>query len=93
MRSTKELLQILLDHIEELLYLGGNLGLCDLTGALGSRNIISTEESFHLWGYIQTHRPINLHYIMSAFHDDQYFWKAGRIKPRIKWLKQQIKKL
>lgn len=79
MRTTKELLQIMLDNIDEMVF-----GLCGLVSLLRTRGIITLHEYFRLKHYLEDNRPPEL-------YGSAYWWKIGVKKPRIKWLKKQIK--
>jgi hypothetical protein len=83
MRSTKELLQIMLSHINEV-----REGLCGIVWQLGDRGIFNSEEHLRILNYIADNRPINLRRILNT----AYYWKPGKIKPRKRWLKRQIKR-
>jgi hypothetical protein len=83
MRTTKELLEIMLENIGKL-----NTGLCRLVRQLQSERIITHEEANHLLNYIFKNKPFNLTTIMS---DSFYYWDCGKQKPRRRWLKRHIR--
>ena len=82
MRNIKELLQLVLFDINYL-----ESGLCNLVGQLYCRNIITFDEVKLLKIYIYNHRPNNYHKKIGNL----FYWKLGEKKPRIAWLKRQIK--
>ena len=89
MRSLKQLFQVMLEH--QNLF---QSGMCQWIFWLHCKNIISTEERNILVIYIKNHRPITLFYLLSPFHDyHDYYWQPKNIKPRVRWIKKQIKKL
>jgi hypothetical protein len=78
MRTTKELLQIMLNN--QNLFDGG---LCRWAFNLWENRNINYNELNQLNNYISTHptlRGINR----------AYYWECGKIKPRIEWLKNHI---
>jgi hypothetical protein len=69
-------------------------GLCAWVNSLHLCKIISTEEGFHLKNYIRNNRPSKYSSFESFIHRDcNYYWGSGNHIPRIKWIKQHIKKL
>ena len=92
MRTIKELLQLLLIHFETSKQ--QIAGLCDGCWDLVRDKIIEPEEYRELVRFIRNNRPkwYSIHYCYSQ-KDRMYWWKIGNRKPRIKWLKSQIKKL
>lgn len=90
MRTIKELLQIMLDNPQHF-----HEGLCRWTINLCNVELINTEEYQVLKTYIKTNKP----FICSSFDvlnqrisSNPYYWKIGKIEPRIKWLKKHINK-
>lgn len=90
MRTIKELLQIMLDNPQHF-----ENGLCMWTNNLYYGELITSEEYWILRNYIKTNRP----FICSSFDVlnqrislNPYYWKVGKIEPRIKWLKKHINK-
>ena len=83
MRTTKELLTVMLTNIK--LFKGG---LCGLVWRLEDDGIINSNEYLHLLDYMAKHRPMNLRRITNH----TYYWRIGKSKPRIKWLKKHINK-
>lgn len=86
MRTTKELLTILLGEYEKSILPSGksqSSGLCCLLANLYDKRIISSEEYDILFLYISYNRP---------FYKKQnsYGWKPYLTKARIKWLKKHI---
>jgi len=91
-RSTNELLKILLDNIDYVI--GG--GLCGISYLLALRGTITNEERDDLLEYIHSHRPKNYYYYLDNLMFNKnygFYWKRGKKKPRIKWIKQQIREL
>ena len=84
MRTTKELLQILLNN--ERLF---TRGLCKLTLDLLVREVITENEYQYIKEYLYSSNVITLRKLFGR----SYFWKNGEWKPREKWLKSKIKKL
>jgi hypothetical protein len=86
MKTTKELLQIMYDNSDCI-----TSGLCFLVDRIYTKGLISNEEFFALDSFLQRNKPITFWRI---FHPkSKFWWKKGRIEPRRKWLKKQIKKL
>jgi hypothetical protein len=83
-RTIKELLQLMLEH-QELF----RKGLCMWVGDLCWDKYITSKESDILDKYIQKNRPKNFYWLTG----DEYYWKDGDIKPRIKWIKKHIARL
>ena len=84
-RSIKELLQVMLDNIENL-----SGGLCSLGFHMMAYKTITSDELQLLLEYIIKNRPYNLYRIFGIYKS--YYWKPGKIKPRLRWLKRHIKK-
>jgi hypothetical protein len=80
MRTTKELLEIMLENIDRLRF-----GLCALALDLTKDNIINDDEFITLIDYIEVNREGNYYY-----DDADYFWKPRIKKPRKLWLERQI---
>lgn len=83
MRTTKELLQLMLNHIRWM----GGFGLCALIWELYREGLISFEEEKILIRYLKENRPKNLR----TYFKSPWYWTQGRQRPRIKWLKKHIK--
>ena len=87
MRTTKELLFIVLSNIEHF-----ETGLCRLVNYLYLSNAINDAERKLLLSYIYNNRPL-WYKIKSVFSNpDEFFWERGKSEPRIKWLKTHINK-
>jgi hypothetical protein len=84
MRTTKELLTIMLENIDKVKV----RGLCGVVANLTMIGIITNGEHEILMDYIVNHRPINLHYMVN----NVFYWKPGKKKPRVRWLKRHINK-
>ncbi len=90
MRTIKELLQIMLDNPQHFDY-----GLCRWAVNLYCGELITSEEYWILRNYIKVNKP----FIFSSFDvlnqrisSNPYYWKVGKIEPRIEWLKKHINK-
>ena len=83
MRDIKVLLTLVLENMD-----GFRWGLCDIVRQLYRNNIINVDEYLLLLKYMEVHRPNNSYKRRGI----AYFWKSGLSKPRIAWLKRQIKK-
>lgn len=88
MRSTKELLQLMLDN--RSCFTGG---LCAWVTVMWCSNIITIGEQQLLMDYIRRNRP-NWLSSTNAFkrRNSSYYWEPNVIEPRIKWLKKHIKR-
>jgi|JFJP01.1.fsa_nt_gi hypothetical protein len=89
-RNIKELLKIILRNVEIIngLQLYGGVGLCYVANELLHMNIFTLDEYCEVQAYITNNKPINPHTLIGK---DNYYWKKGRTRPRIKWLKKHIK--
>lgn len=90
LRELKELLQIVLDNIHRMYY----GGLCILTTDLVILNIITKEEEKILDKHILDRPP----YFKDVkgekvIIERAYRWEPNEKKPRIEWLKQEIKRM
>lgn len=91
MRTIKELLEVLLDNTKYYA-----TGLCEWAADLKHREIITSEELFVLLHHIERNRPKFSWYNFFRNYDSQsrvFYWPEGHLKPRIEWIKKQIKKL
>ena len=79
-RNMKQLLELLLER-QELFH----DGLCSWALDLHERYLITEVEYVLLNQYIKENKPENA--------GRPYYWKEGKIAPRIEWINQQIKKL
>ena len=84
MRTTKELLQLLLDNKYYFCD-----GLCGLAVYLYYNKIISKKEYLYIKKYLHSLNVITLRKLFGC----SYFWIEGEWEPREKWLKSKIKKL
>jgi hypothetical protein len=81
MRTRKELLLVMLDHIK---WIGTYAkGLCSLNNRLFESKIISLKEREIIEDYLSTRLPLPMR--------NGYCWQAGEIKPRIEFLNELIK--
>ena len=86
MRSTKELLEVLLDRyqnntIEEINW----AGLCWAITKLYAYDGVNFYEKEILLDVIEANRP-------ESVESGKYWWPKGEVEPRIEFLKQLIKK-
>jgi hypothetical protein len=91
MRTTKELLELMLERQDKF-----RLGLCIWNQELRLCNIISSHEYSHLKNYIRNNKPSifsSWDCFNQSFYATRFYWKSSNINPRIKWIKQHIKKL
>lgn len=91
MRTTKELLEIMLKHKDLF-----KTGLCFLALTLFSRDIITYQEYITLSSYIRHNRPDYFswtNYVKGYDKRRGYYFPSGKIKPRIYWIKTHIKRL
>lgn len=89
MRTDKEILELMLEHKDLL-----QSGLCSFALKLNNIKYINLEELSLIMDYIKTNRPNKFSSIDAFLHRDSgYYWHRGRKSPRIKWIKQHIKKL
>ena len=88
MRTTKELLEVMLENICYL-----ESGLCLLASDLAHRhNTISIPELFRLNNYMHNYLPAHTFFYRNDRISRSSF-PFGEKQPRIDWLKQQIEKL
>ncbi len=85
MRTTHELLILLKGSTKKYMRDYELWGLCAVVSHLLEYNIITFDEFFVLNDYISQYRPIYKHNLY-------YGWKEGRVNPRLRWLKKQIRK-
>jgi len=89
MRTTREILEIVLEN-----EFGFRMGLCGWVLNLGGLGVISHSECVKVSRYINDHRPFNTRTIIPfSLIGSAYYWKPGKLEPRVKWLKRHIKKL
>ena len=97
MKTKKELLQLLLNYIVNYNSVDDYeiCGLCSTTYDLFMDRLIDRDEFGTIIDYIKENRPNNLRTIANSITilHISYYWKKGKIKPRIKWLKKHINKL
>lgn len=65
-------------------------GLCNLVNYLWKQGLITNKESVKLHRYISENPPFI--YAIWRHLFDNFYWKSGLYKPRIKWLNKHIKK-
>lgn len=82
-RTIKELLEVMLNNQQIFTH-----GLCAWATDLFCKDIISLEELYTLRSYIKDNKPFNF----NTLFGDAYYWKSGKLEPRVKWLEKYIKK-
>lgn len=93
--TIKELLEYLRQEIISRLdneYLDG---MCLIVDDMSLRSEFTSKERRLLMSYIQDNRPSMFNSwsaFVSTITGQEYFWKQGELKPRIKWLDKHIKK-
>lgn len=72
-----------------------DLGLCAWLCELLTRSIITNKQCYFVLKEYIEHNRVSKFSSFEAFinRNSGFWWEIGNIKPRIKWLKQQIKKL
>lgn len=85
MRTTKELLIILRDHLEN----GGRLrtGLC---GEIVCFPEYNDEERREVLSFIHFHRPTSGKHFNDSYQYSAFYWPWGDREPRIAWLNELI---
>jgi hypothetical protein len=84
-KSTREILEIILDNIE---LIKSDTGLCHLAILLNHLGKLKNEEYIRLIRYIRDNRPSKFSSI-NAFNrrNSGYYWSPGSKRHRIKWLR------
>ena len=86
MKNNKQLLQIMLYNIDELLV----TGMCGMAKFEMPRAGLCTEkEGRKLFKYIHRNTPSS---IIGTKNHGWYWWSQEMIEPRKKWIRQQLKK-
>jgi hypothetical protein len=80
-RTIKELLELVLENIGMM-----RLGICSVVWDLYNDDVITLDEYNDLNDYIDDNRGSHYYRLERC-----YFWKPGLKRPRIAWLKKQIK--
>lgn len=90
MRTIKELLELMLDNKQ---CFGG--GLCDWNIKLYTKSLINANEHTLLLEFIKRNRETSYLPLQDFWYKSKglYYWKPGKITPRIHWIKYQIKQL
>lgn len=70
-----------------------NNGLCLWITTISCKDHISECTANLLLGYINSNIPLSYHKIRFFLCPDGYWWKAGEIEPRIKYIKKHMKKI
>lgn len=87
MRSIKELLQVMLENQQHF-----EKGLCQWIGDLYADDVITKEEYFELDLYRFKNKPVIPSWWRITRMSTNYWWQAGDIKPRLKWIHKHIAK-
>jgi len=90
MRSIKELLQIILDHVDQVRH---TEGLCSLASQLYNDVEIIQEEEDVIRKYFGQNLPEHKYKGVYLTDELLYSWPPGKVEPRRQWLEEQIKKL
>lgn len=71
-------------------------GLCKWAERLVLTGYLTNEEYQKLIQYIEDNRPQNdiINWFYNRNNDDKtlYYWEIGKLYPRVRWIKQHIKK-
>jgi hypothetical protein len=90
-RTTKELLQLVLKELEKSHLF--KTGLCALIGDMAALGIIDYHEENVLWTYIRKYGPP--HWYSKRYFQMKknraYYWPFAQAAPRIAWIKKRIK--
>lgn len=93
MKTTKELLQLVLDHIKEAFELFTFYdGICLIPAYLQEKELITNPEYIHLRRQINSKISPIIDMSCDGWKAG-YAWKPGVLEPRIKWLQGQINML
>jgi hypothetical protein len=88
-RTEKELLEVMLEHIRM-----ATAGLCFLNDQLFTRRIITDDEHAIIHKYIKNNRPSKFSSLNALWcSNTRWYWTRGTVRYRVKWLKHHIKKL
>jgi hypothetical protein len=94
MRTTKELLSLLLGFVESNPNINFGLyifGLCNFCRTMRNSKLISFDEFENLLSFIQNHRPSPKDDLYEhGFGDTEFYWNPWKIEPRINWIKYWI---
>jgi hypothetical protein len=86
-RSIKELLEFMLKN--QRLF---SRGLCYWCNQMYDYGLLKTQEYLKLRMYIDENRPSPFSSFNALIYfNNNYYWRSGKIKPRIKWIKKHIK--
>ena len=83
-RTLDQLLELMLEN--QILF---RSGLCHWAMRLYEEHIISENELWWLEDYIEDNKPS----FIFRWCYGGFYWKPGRIRPRIEWIKKHIKKI
>lgn len=90
MRSTKKLLIILKDHIQNYIF---EWGLCYNNKIMVRNDLINADEYKKLQRFIDHHRPMKGEkFYLESQVNTPFYWPCGDIDIRIAWLDYHIKK-
>jgi hypothetical protein len=88
-RTQKELLEVMLANIGRF-----RSGLCSLNSELLRWGIITSDEHSIIHAYIKANRPSKFSSLGALrCRNSIFYWPEYKVKYRVKWLKQHIKKL
>lgn len=90
-RTIKELFEVMLENQNHF-----RCGICAWITDLRLFELINYEEGIILKEYIKNNRPSKFYsweVFIQHITKNTYYWKFGNLKPRVKWIKKQIKKL
>lgn len=85
MKTIKELLEITLEAIEEKQF-PDIVCICDHFIDMNICEIITAQEKYLLYDFMDENE-------IDDKYDLMFWWEPGKMKPRIQWLKEQIKRL
>jgi hypothetical protein len=91
MRTEKELLIILRNHLEHEASNGIPFGICHEIDILFAVDTITSKEYYVLQKYMRLHRPKRGKHYNPSYFTTPYWWPKTLLKPRLNWLNDQIK--
>ena len=90
-RTIKELFEVMLENQNHFVR-----GMCTWIVTLRGLKLINSEEQRMLLDYIIIYKPYKFYsweVFMQYRKGSGFYWKCDNLKPRVKWIKKQIKKL
>jgi len=100
MRTEKELLIVLRDHLETIKKQNEQNGLnpnfieygfCHEIDVLQNIGVFTDGEQVDLMNYLDSHRPKRGKHYDHSHRNCSYWWTRTLLKPRLAWLNDQIK--